>query len=176
MLRMKRLLIGTFEKHKDADAALIDLEKEGVRSDAVSMITKQNVVSEYSERNGKGGAVAGGLVGGLAGLLLTAVPVVLPGAILIAGPLTILTGAALGVITGGILGALVDMGVPEESARAYEQNIKRGGVVLAVTVNDETNDDAREVMEKHHAEELTLIPYNRNAKKVEERSQNIMHQ
>ena len=92
---MKKLLIGSFEKHKDADAALTDLEKEGVESDAVSMITMQNVAGEYSERNGKGGAVTGGLVGGLAGLLLTAVPVVLPGAILIAGPLTILTGAAL---------------------------------------------------------------------------------
>ena len=174
---MKKILIGTFAKHKDADNALSELEKRGVDNDAVSVITKQDVAGEYSsERSGKGGAVAGGILGGLAGILLTAVPVVLPGAILIAGPLTILTGAALGALTGGILGALIDIGVPEESARAYEKSIQAGGVLVAVTVNEETQDTARKIMEKDHAEELALIPYNRNAKKLEQRFQNIMHQ
>jgi uncharacterized membrane protein len=174
---MKRLLLGTFEKHKDADAALKDMEKEGVDREAVSIITMQDTAGEYSsEKNGKGGAIAGGVLGGLAGLLLTAAPVVLPGAILVAGPLTVLTGAALGAITGGIIGALVDIGVSEESARAYEQSIMRGGVLLAVTVDDDTRDIAQEIMEKHNAEELTLIPYNRNAKKLEQRFQHIMHQ
>lgn len=173
---MKRLLLGTFVKHEEADAALVHLEQEGFESEAVSVITKQNIAGQYTEKKGVKGTVTGGLLGGLAGLLIAATPVVLPGAVLIAGPLTILTGAAMGAITGGILGALVDMGVPEESARTYERNIQRGGVLLAVPVDEDDKDKAKQIMKEHNAEELTLIPYNRNAKKLEQRFQQIMHQ
>lgn len=173
---MKRILLGTFEKHEEADAAIVQMEQKGFESDAVSVITRQNIAGKYAQKEGHKGAVTGGVLGGLAGLLIAATPVVLPGALLIAGPLTILTGAALGVITGGILGALVDIGVPEESAREYERTIQRGGVLLAVTVDEETKDIAKQIMKEHNAEELTLIPYNRNAKKLEQKFQHIMHQ
>ena len=104
---MKRLLLGTFEKHEEADAAIVHLEQKGFESDAVSVITRQSIAGQYAPKEGHKGAVTGGVLGGLAGLLIAATPVVLPGAVLIAGPLTILTGAAIGAITGGILGALV---------------------------------------------------------------------
>lgn len=173
---MKRLLLGTFPKHEEANAALTHLEQEGFESDAVSVITKQTIAGAYTKEKSHEGAVTGGLLGGMAGLLIAATPVVLPGAILIAGPLTILTGAALGAITGGIIGALVDIGVPKESAQAYEKSIQRGGVLLAVPVDEESKDTAKKIMKEFNAEELTLIPYNRNAKKLEQRFQHIMHQ
>jgi hypothetical protein len=36
-------------------------------------------------------------------------------------------------LTGGLVGALLGVGTPEERARLYDEGLKRGGMVIAVT-------------------------------------------
>jgi hypothetical protein len=80
------------------------------------------------------GAVAGGVLGGLAGWLTGIGALAIPGVgpFIAAGAFaTALTGAALGAGAGAIAGALIGMGIPEDEARYYEQEI-RGGRALVV--------------------------------------------
>lgn len=166
--KMKKLLLGVFPKHEDADTALFHLKDTGIESEEISIIAREDKVKEYRSRESGGEAVvAGGLLGGIAGLLIAATPVVLPGVgILIAGPLTVLTGLAMGAVTGGLLGALVDVGISESQARRFEKYIKEGGILLAVPVSEKTEAKARGILKEHNAEEITVIPYTEEIKKL----------
>ena len=39
---------------------------------------------------------------------------------------------AAGAATGGLVGALVGMGIPEDRAKIYEQDLKHGSIILGV--------------------------------------------
>jgi hypothetical protein len=69
-----------------------------------------------------------GLVAGLAALAIPGV-----GPIIAAGPIfTALTGAGIGAAAGGLIGALANTGMPEEDARIYAEEVRRGGVLVIV--------------------------------------------
>jgi len=77
--------------------------------------------------------ITGGVVGGLAGA--GAAALFIPGlGLAIAGGLLAATlgGAAIGGIAGGFLGAFTHIGVPEHTARYYEQEVKAGNTVVVV--------------------------------------------
>ena len=79
------------------------------------------------------GALAGGLLGGVAGWLVGIGALAIPGVgpIIAAGPIAAaLGGAALGAAGGGIIGALTGAGVPEDEARYYDEEFRRGGIVV----------------------------------------------
>lgn len=86
------------------------------------------------------GAVTGGIVGGVigvaAGLLLPFIGPAIAGGALIAA----LGGAALGAVAGGFMGAFVSMGVPEEQARQYAQEVKSGRTIVTVKTDDRQQD------------------------------------
>lgn len=95
------------------------------------------------------GATIGAIAGGLTGLALGTALVVLPvaGPVLIAGPLfAALAGGAEGAIAGGVIGglggALVGWGVPEASARGYEQYVEQGKFLVAVRGSGSPMDQA----------------------------------
>ena len=78
------------------------------------------------------GGVIGGVLGAAAALLLPGI-----GPIVAGGVLAEVFGAlAIGSVAGGFLGAFTNMGVPEEQARHYEQEIKAGRTILAVHTAD----------------------------------------
>lgn len=165
---MKKLLLGVFPKHEDADTALFHLKDVGFESEETSIIAREDRMQQYRSKGSGGEAVvAGGILGGLAGLLIAATPVVLPGVgILVAGPLTALTGLAMGAVTGGLLGALIDAGISESQARRIEKYIKEGGVLLTLPVSDKNEDKARSILKEHAAEEITVIPYTEETEKL----------
>jgi uncharacterized membrane protein len=81
------------------------------------------------------GAVAGGVLGGLAGWLVGTGALAMPGVgpFITAGAFaTALTGAALGAGAGAIAGALVGMGIPEDEAKYYEQEVRAGRALVVV--------------------------------------------
>lgn len=162
---MKKLILGIFSKHEDADEALFHLKEAGFDSDEMSIIAREDTVKKYRSKDSGGDSiVTGGILGGLAGILLTAVPIVLPGiGILVAGPLTILTGLAVGAVTGGVIGTLVSIGVSENQAKSYEKHLQKGGVLLTVPVSDKSLEKAQKILENHNAQELTIIPYTEKA-------------
>ena len=54
-----------------------------------------------------------------------------------------------GALTGGLIGALVGHGIPEETAKHYEQGIREGGIVMGVQPR---NDEDADYFEKNWRE------------------------
>src|SRR5207253_3992095 len=81
-----------------------------------------------------GGAV-GTAVGATIGAILAAgTALAIPGlGVIIAGPIAAaLAGGGAGAVAGGAVGTLVGLGIPESNAKAYEQALREGGVVIGV--------------------------------------------
>jgi uncharacterized protein (TIGR02271 family) len=71
------------------------------------------------------------------------------GPVIAAGPITAaLAGAGIGAVTGGIIGALIDLGIPEESAHVYAESVRRGNVLVTAQVADNRVEDATRIMER----------------------------
>lgn len=100
------------------------------------------------EKAGVGSAI-GGTVGAVAAAIAAiGTSLVIPGlGLVVAGPLAAgLAGAGAGGLTGGIIGALVGSGIPDDQAKAYEEGVKRGGIVMGVKPRNE--DDVRYLQEQ----------------------------
>ncbi len=140
---------GTFSDRESAESAYNSMLNRGYSQDDINLMMSDNTRKKYfsdtdddsglgnkaMEGAGVGGAigsVAGGLLGALAAIGTSAI---VPGlGIVVAGPLLAgLAGAGAGGVTGGVLGALVGMGIPEERAKMYDQDIKSGGIVMGVS-------------------------------------------
>jgi uncharacterized protein YjbJ (UPF0337 family) len=106
--------------------------------------------SKAAEGLGAGAAVGGGIGAALAAIFAVGASVAIPGVgLVVAGPIAAaLAGAGAGAATGGVIGALVGAGIPEERARAYEQGIREGGVLIGTRARadepaSELKDDER---------------------------------
>lgn len=134
---------GTFEARDDVEQAVDQLRREGFNSQDISVVfPDRDLNKEFAiEKNTKApeGALAGGgtglLLGGALGWLVGIGTLAIPGVgpLLAAGPIVAaLAGAGVGSAVGGIAGALIGLGVPELEARRYEEEIKRGRILLSV--------------------------------------------
>ena len=69
-----------------------------------------------------------------------------------------LGGGAAGATAGGIVGGLVGLGIPESEAKAYEDQIKKGGYLVAVHVGDSEKGNAiRDIMKKNSWEDISSV-------------------
>jgi hypothetical protein len=94
------------------------------------------------------GAIAGASLGGLVGLGVAAGVIPVVGPVLAVGTLgTVLLNAVGGAAIAGIAGALIGLGIPEEDARYYENEVKAGKYL--VTVECGYGDDARDIVKRH---------------------------
>ena len=89
------------------------------------------------------GAASGGVLGAGAGLLAGLGMMAIPGLgpVVAAGWLAAtaagaLAGAAAGGAAGGIVGALTEAGVPEADSHVYAENVRRGGAIVSVKVDE----------------------------------------
>jgi uncharacterized membrane protein len=132
-----------FQGEDETVAALNDLKAAGFTSEQVSVVAKdKSQTANVMERTDMdtpeataGGAVAGGVLGGVAGFLVGISALVIPGIGPIVGAgilVSTLAGAGIGAAAGGLVGALVEQGVPEEHARAYEQHVGEGRTLVTV--------------------------------------------
>jgi hypothetical protein len=150
------LLTGTFRDRESAERAYGSLTDRGYRSDDINLLMSDEtrkkhfsddkdteLGSKAAEGAGVGGGI-GGVTGGILGAILAlGTNAVVPGlGIVVAGPLLAgLAGAGAGGAVGGLIGALVGAGIPEDRVKLYDQDIKKGGIVMGVKPrNDE---DAR---------------------------------
>lgn len=135
---MKRI-VGVFDSVGHAESAANEIKSNGLKTDDISIITKEDNTKnqEAQGRNDdiSGGTVTGGILGGLAGLALGLGTIAVPGLGLIAaaGPVT---GVLAGAASGGIAGGLVDLGIPEDKSRHYEQKVKQGKVFFSMDTED----------------------------------------
>jgi hypothetical protein len=147
---------GVFKNRQDAERAFETITRRGYAPRDAHFIMSEDARKKHwptTETKDKGdkaleGAGAGGGIGAAVGGTAAAIAAIgttlaLPGlGLVIAGPLAAgLAGAGAGGVTGGILGALVGAGVPEDKARRYDEEIRRGNVVVGV--NPRTDEDAQ---------------------------------
>ncbi len=147
-----------FNTREDADRAYNDLSSKGYSQDDINVMMSDDTRDRYfSDENAHDSALAdnvadnagtGSLIGGGIGAVVGAIAaigsnVLLPGlGLIVAGPLAAgLAGAGAGAATGGLIGALTGMGVPEEEAEHYKNQVKDGGIYMGFKPRHE--DDAR---------------------------------
>jgi uncharacterized protein YjbJ (UPF0337 family) len=152
----RSMVTGLFRDRDSAESAYRSLSDRGYGKDDVSLLMSEEtrdrhfkdddrdteLGSKALEGAGVGSAI-GGTVGGLLGAIAAiGTTVLLPGlGLAIAGPLAAgLAGAGAGGLTGGLVGALVGSGIPEDRAKAYDEGIRSGGIVLGV--NPRSDEDA----------------------------------
>ena len=134
-------VVGVFETRGQAEQALQELRRAGFRSDQVGIMVRHgdtvqpapvvegNVVPEEAASVG---ALSGGVIGALLG---AAVAVTIPGigpALAVGTLAGILAGATIGVASGGLIGGLIGLGLSEEEAAHYEQELRGGRILVAV--------------------------------------------
>ena len=104
------------------------------------------VGTKAAEGMGVGGAVGGGIGAALAALFAVGTSIAIPGlGVVVAGPIAAaLAGAGAGAATGGLIGAMVGAGIPEEHAKAYEEGVRKGGVMIGARERDNLRADELE--------------------------------
>jgi hypothetical protein len=145
-----RTVVAVFDDADAATAAAAAVRQRGVADDDLSIVRRGEETppaqSADDTKSGTGtvaGASAGALIGGALGLAALAIPGF--GPLLAAGPLAVaLGGAVTGGAVGGLVGSFAGLGVPTDEAKAYEEALRSGSVVLAARVADE---DAARAME-----------------------------
>lgn len=153
--QQSEVVTGMFRDRESAERAYNSLASRGYSKDEINVIMSDDTRNKYfpegsaaadTELGSKAmeGLGKGSAIGGTTGAILGAIAaigttVALPGlGLLVAGPLAgALVGAGAGGVTGGLIGALVGSGIPEERAKAYEQGVKEGGIVMGFTPRSE---------------------------------------
>ncbi len=151
-----RTLTGMFRDRDAAERAWYALHERGYGAEEVDLLMSEDTRSRHfgagASEAGSGskameGAGAGSAIGGTLGAIAAAIAaigttLIIPGlGLVMAGPLAAaLAGAGAGGLAGGLIGALVGRGIPEDRARRYEDDIRRGGIVISV--KPKTDEDA----------------------------------
>ena len=69
--------------------------------------------------------------------------------LVIAGPIAAaLVGAGTGSAIGSIVGGLVGLGISDEEAKLYEDDIKKGGILIGVKASNKRFDELRNELNK----------------------------
>lgn len=150
-------VVGVFSNRQDAEKAVKALRDQGFEKE-ISIAAKDDRQGQGRGRgqsdmeagneagmgmgNVSDGTAWGGALGGVNGLLAGVGALAIPGIgpIVAAGPLA---AALTGAVAGGVAGGLLDMGIPEQEGKGYEEDIKQGRV-LAIVEADGTRADTAE--------------------------------
>jgi len=157
-----KTVAGLFETKASAERTLLDLRNAGFDARHISVIARdQDRAREIADETGAEvatgaatGAGVGALLGAAAGWLVGIGALAIPGIgpIVAAGPIaaalgvagtTAAAGAGVGVVAGGVIGALTGWGFSESEARAYQDGVERGDILLAIELPND--DDAGRV-------------------------------
>lgn len=143
---MARNIIGIYRTHQGAAVAVDSLAQAGFPQAAISMLVTENTHGQHfavveRTRAAEGvaaGGIAGGVIGGVAAGLTALASVTIPGiGLFAAGPLiAALTGVGAGATAGGLIGGLIGLGMNEHEAKLVEQELRRGGLLVGVHVED----------------------------------------
>ncbi|HRN86146.1 MAG TPA: general stress protein [Candidatus Dojkabacteria bacterium] len=172
---MANTIFGIFAERESAEEAINSLKSQGYDPKDISIVVKDRSEGErIAEETGSdvaegavAGATSGAILGGLAGLLAS---FVLPGigALFVGGPIaaalgltgaaaTVTSGVATGALAGGLIGALTGLGLPEEDARVYEERIKEGGILVAVSAHSSEEVLVENIFSENHAEDVKSV-------------------
>ncbi len=169
---MATSVFGIFKYENDAESAINELKDLNYDPKDITIVMKdlhkaENIQSNTGAQAAQGaatGAVAGGAIMGLAGFLVGVGAITIPGigALLVGGPLatalgltgvaaTTTTGIVTGAAAGGLAGALINLGFSQTEAQEYEEQIRGGGILIAVPARDSRTNEVRNILEKNKA-------------------------
>src|SRR2546429_614995 len=100
-------VFGVFEDHNQAELALHELKRAGLRDDQLGFAVRERRSSQTDARE-RAAVVAGGIL------------------------LTPLVSAAVGALVGDVIGGLVAMGLPENAAHHYAREFEAGRTLVSV--------------------------------------------
>lgn len=158
------IVSAVFDNYAEAQQAIRELQSAGARSDALSVIGRDegrtttrdgsgDIVDEHDAGDAAKGALGGAGIGALLGVAALAIPGVGPlaAAGAIAGsaiPGAAAIGAGAGAVAGGVAGLLTDHGVSDEDAEYYGERINNGGIFVSVDTMDAgiSADAARDIL------------------------------
>ncbi|HLH25373.1 MAG TPA: DUF3341 domain-containing protein [Chloroflexota bacterium] len=155
----RKAAVGVFRDRAAAGNAIEALKDTGFAVDDISILMPDTDHARAGEEKDNanfgsaGPAVAGGVLGGAAGWLVGLGSFVIPGVgpFIGAGALIAsLVGAAVGASIGALASGLVNMGVPEEEARWYEQEVHGGRTLVTVRAGGRY-DEARALLRRYGA-------------------------
>jgi hypothetical protein len=132
--------IGAFTDNLQAERGIEELRKAGFTDQQVGYITRNGGTEEMPAGETSNAAIVrttAGIVGGgvIGGMTVAAVALLLPGvgSVITGGMLAVALGAALiGAVTGGFVSTLIDMGIPEDEALYYQQELAKGRTLVTV--------------------------------------------
>lgn len=159
------VVVGVFADRNYAEQALTELLQHGFKQDHIGFLVRDDAATsggptttlpeehDETEEAGKSaaagavtGSVVGSVVGAAAALLIPGLGPAIAGGILT----TTVGGAALGAATGGFIGALVKLGLSENEARYYEQQVNSGRTIVIVQADDRPT-EAFEILKRNRA-------------------------
>jgi uncharacterized protein (TIGR02271 family) len=157
-------VVGVFRERSEARDAIEALKDAGFDAQDISILSPDKHetradAEQTGTRAGTGaatGAVAGGVLGGIGGWLVGIGALAIPGVgpFIAAGALaTALGGAAIGAGVGAIAGALAGMGVPEDEAKYYEDQVRGGRTLVTVRTIDRYG-EAQQILRSHGAYDI----------------------
>jgi hypothetical protein len=163
----KSSVVGIVKSRSQAEQIINRLQGAGFALSEISVLlpgdqgdhdighVKASKAPEGATTGAATGGVAGGALGLLAGIGALAIPGV--GPFIAAGPImAALGGAALGATTGGFVGGLIGLGIPEIEAKRYEDKLKTGNYLVAVSVRDNDQEDrAEEIFKNAGVEDIS---------------------
>ncbi|WP_026487422.1 general stress protein [Caldanaerobius polysaccharolyticus] len=147
-------VIGVFNSKEQAEKAISSMREKGFKDNEISIVSKRENVQDNGGEAGfdsiADGTTTGGVIGGIAGLLASAGAMAIPGVgpIVAMGPIAALLTGAVG---GGIAGGLIDMGIPAAESRRYEEEVKKGGILVIAQSDDNKVNDAANIMRANGA-------------------------
>ncbi len=135
-----------FETRTEAEMALQKLEAIGVTDSQISLLATDEARGQHfnienstkAEEGATTGAILGGLAGAVAAAFLSAGAIAIPGVNLIVSGYLVSAVAGLGAggAAGGIIGALAGLGFNEHEAKLYDDEIRSGNILIAVSPVD----------------------------------------
>lgn len=159
---MKDIITATFKNRFGAEEALQQLETAGILDSQISMlISDENRRHNFSidahtkaDEGAAAGATFGGVVGAVLGAVMSAAVITIPGLnLVVTGALAAgLAGLGAGAATGGLVGALIGAGIPEYEAKLYDEEVRKGSVLVGVeVVSSDQKKRVKEIFERTHA-------------------------
>lgn len=169
---MRSLIAGLYQDTERAGEAVSDLKQKGYTEEISVMAYDENgevntheVKTDAAEGTAQGVA-AGSIIGALTGMVagITSVTIPTAGLLVVGGPLVLLlglggaaVGAAVGALAGGLVGALVELGFPQETAEAFDAQLRRGEVLVSVATTPEKETSVKEIMTTHGVTQIASI-------------------
>jgi hypothetical protein len=162
------LVLALFDAPSDAAAAIADLHALGVARDDLSIVARTHdeegaLARELDATPGSDieDSRLAARLGELGGKILAAMAIVMPGIgpLVAAGPLAAGLGEAAGHVAGGVASVLTQAGVSEQDARALEEAVEQGAILVGVHARAAAPDRIRAALEQHRGRRVTLATW-----------------